>query len=189
LTKGWASRRIDAVTWRGFAIICVLWLAYNWWAFATSSPWTRALDAAGGVLPETKPGIPAIEPVRSLEALAGNMNDYLLWQALDIPYALLNFLFASGAMALALKAIRLDGSPLRFLLYLPAIYVACELLENALLTGFAAGVVPVSETIVLVQQFATTVKFATGMPALALGAVSLVIALLALIFRAFGKPR
>jgi len=187
MTYGWAARRIEKTQWPGFLVTLAIWFAYNWWAFETDSPWTRALNAAGGVLPETKPGIPAIEPQRSIEALGSHVGDYLLWQVFDIPYAILNLLVTAGAMALALRATKLGGSPLRFLLYLPVIYVACEIVENAFVAGFAAGVIPIQETFVLIQQLATTVKFSTGMPALALGALSLVIAIIALVLRAIGK--
>ncbi|PWG74951.1 hypothetical protein DF186_15235, partial [Enterococcus hirae] len=91
-------------------------------------------------------------------------------------YAVMNFMVFATAMALALKALRLEASAARFLLLLPAIYVGCELVENALVAGFAAKILPTAEPLVLIQQLATTLKFASGMPSMALGLLSLVIA-------------
>lgn len=174
--SGWLHQRIANASWAGFFIWFVILMAFSTWAFSMDSPWTRALEAAGGVLPETKPGIPAIEPVRSFQAMGGERGDYLLWQALDVPYALMNFFVIANAMGLGLKALRLDQSFLRFLLLLPAIYVGAELVENTFLSAFAAELFAISEPMVLTQQFATTMKFASGMPGLALGFASLIAA-------------
>ena len=187
---GWISTRIEKASWTGFIVWTAILFAYSYWAFTLDSPWTRALEAAGGMLPETQPGIPAIEPVRSLDALAAAKanGDYILWQALDIPYTVMNFFFAAIGMALGLKALRLDNSALRFLLILPAIYVACELLEDAILAGFAARLFNPSEGIVLVQQVATTLKMTSFMPAMLLSVIGVVIALIAAIIRKIRKP-
>jgi hypothetical protein len=173
---GWIDRRIEKASWTGFIVWFAILFAFSTWAFNMNSPWTRALKQAGGALPETQPGIPAIEPARSLAALGDDTGDYLLWQALDIPYALFNLMAISIAMGLALKAIRSERSPLRFLLLLPAIYLICELVENSLVAAFASGVLAPGESVVLIQQLATTVKFGTGMPALLLGMLSIVVA-------------
>ncbi len=184
---GWINNRIEKATWVGFLIWFVILFAFSFWAFNMDSPWTRALEAAGGILPEMKPGIPAIEPVRSLDAMGADKSDYLLWQALDIPFALMNFFVTIIGMSLGLKALRLERSLLRFLLLAPAVYVACELVEDALLASFAAGVIAPGESIVLIQQFSTTLKFATGMSAQALGIFGAVIAAIAALIRLFRK--
>lgn len=178
---------MEKAGWLRFIIWFIILAAFSVWAFGMDSPWTRALDAAGGVLPETKPGIPAVEPVRSLEAMGEDRGDYIFWQVLDIPYAIMNYMVAVMAMALGLKALRLEASPLRFLLLLPAIYVACELVENALVAGFAAELLPTAEPLVLIQQLATTLKFGTGMPAMTLGLLGVVIAAVAGVARAVRK--
>lgn len=177
--NGWIAKRIEKSTWTGFAIWFAVLFVFSIWAFDMDSPWTRALEAAGGVLPETKPGIPALEPVRSLDAIGADKGDYLLWQALDIPYALMNFFYAAIGIGLALKALRFEKTLLRFLILLPAIYVGCELVENAFLASFAAGLLKPIESLVLIQQFATTLKFAAGIPCLFLGAGGALIALVA----------
>ncbi|MHA7871827.1 MAG: hypothetical protein ACX939_05705, partial [Hyphococcus sp.] len=88
----WTAQQIDRASWLRLAVWFALLFAFSMWAFTTDSPWTRALEAAGGMLPETQPGLPAIEPQRSLGLLEGNAFDYLLWQALDIPYAIMNLM-------------------------------------------------------------------------------------------------
>ncbi|MHA7873479.1 MAG: hypothetical protein ACX939_14110, partial [Hyphococcus sp.] len=62
------------------------------------------------------------------------------------------------------------------LMALPALYVAAELVENAFVAGFASGVLGVSEPLILVQQAATTIKFATGMPSMGLALAGVVMA-------------
>ncbi|PQA87772.1 hypothetical protein [Hyphococcus luteus] len=183
MKKGWITRQIEAASPAGFIFWFAVLVVYSFWAFAMNSPWTRAMEAAGGVLPETKPGIPAIEPVRTLQALGEATGDYIFWQLLDFPYVVMSFFAAVFGMGLGLKALRLAQSPLRYLLVLPVIYAVCELVENAFLASFAAGLVQPAEGVVLVQQFATTLKFASGVPASLLGVLGALIALAAFLFR------
>ncbi|MEZ5893028.1 MAG: hypothetical protein R3C58_07785 [Parvularculaceae bacterium] len=179
---------VESASWQRVAISFALLFAYSFWAFTTNTPWTRALKAADGALPETQPGFPPIEPQRSLDMLGGATGDYLAWQLLDIPYALLTAAFATSAIALGLKVLRLGVSQLRYLLLLPCVYLGCEAIENALVAGFAAGIIPVRESIVLVQQFTTSAKFATGIPASLLGVLFVVLALGAMLVR-MGRKR
>lgn len=183
--KGWIHARLEKSTWRGFFIWFVLWFAYNSWAFNMESPWTRALAAAGGKLPETQPGFPPIEPQRSLDALAAAQatGDYIVWQALDFPYAFGTLFVTSIAIALALKAAKLERSVLRFLLLPPPLYVLCETIENPLVAAFAGGLITPGEGVVLVQQLATTFKMLSGVASLFLGITALVVAI------AFGVVR
>jgi hypothetical protein len=185
---GWIGKRIDGANWRSFIIWLIALIAFSAWAFLMDSPWARALEFAGGKLPEMQPGIPAIEPVRSLRAMGANTGDYLLWQALDVPYAILNLMVAWMGIGLGLKAIRMEKSFLRFMAILPPVYFVCELVEDALLAMFASRALSPSESFVLVQQFATTLKFASGMPALGLAVLGAAVALLSPAFRRMQKP-
>ncbi|WP_411819621.1 hypothetical protein ABFZ85_12640 [Hyphococcus formosus] len=160
---------------------------YSFWVFTIPGPWSRAITAAGGKLPETQPGLPAIEPVRSLEALSQNMNDYLLWQVLDIPYFVLTFLASTAAIALGLKMAGKWGRIFKIVLFLPAIYVVAELIENSLLALFAAGIVAPVEPLVLVQQIATTLKFSSAMPAMLFSLIGIVFATIVLVIGAVRK--
>lgn len=173
------KRRIESATWAEFAVWFGVYVVFNWWAFYTSSPWTRALEAGGGKLPESQFDFPQGEPQRSLDALGSATGDYLLWQALDIPYAALNLLVSSLAIALALKATRLGGSAARFILLLPPIYVAAEVVENTLVAAFAARLVEPGGIAVPVQQTATAIKAYSGFGSMALALVCLAIAALA----------
>jgi len=177
----WVAARIEMATWRGFAIWFAALFAFNWWAFYTSSPWTRALEAAGGKLPESQTGFPPVEPQRSLDALAGAnaTGDYIFWQAFDIPYAIGNLMVTSIAIALALKAMRLEKSILRYLLVLPPIYIFCEAIENSLVAAFAAKWIAPVEGVTLVQQTATSVKMISGFGSMFLGMAALAIAIIA----------
>ncbi len=172
----WIGKRIDSANWRGFIIWFIALFAFSAWAFGMDSPWTRALELAGGKLPEMQPGIPAIEPVRSLQAMGANTGDYILWQAFDIPYAVMNLVVAWMGIGLGLKALRMENSFLRFVMVLPPIYVVCELVENALVASFASGSLSPSENVVLLQQFATTLKFATAAPAMGLAMAGVLVA-------------
>ncbi len=185
----WISARLRKASWRAFAIWFFAWSAYNWWAINMDSPWTRALAAAGGRVPESQAGFPPIEPQRSLDALAAAnaTGDYIFWQALDIPYALLNVMVTSVAMALALRATRLAASPLQYLLLLPALYLLCEMIEDSLVAAFAAKLAAPVEGIVLVQQAATTLKLASGYGSMALALFSLLIASVAAVVGAFKR--
>ena len=176
----WVNPTIEKASWKRFLVWFALLFVFSLWAFNLDSPWTRALDLACGVLPETKPGIPAIEPIRSLDALGGNTGDYLLWQLLDIPYAVMNLMVTTTGIALGLKAMRLGSGFWRGL-------IICELVENSFLAAFASKLLTPCEPIVLLQQLATTLKFASGFPAMAFGALGVVIALLASMIKSFRK--
>lgn len=175
----WIARRIDTASWTRFAIWFAVLFAFSAWAFTMDSPWTRALAAAGGVLPETQPGFSAAEPALSLGRLGAAKSDYILWQALDIPYAIMNLMVASLGMGLGLKKARLQATPLRFLLLLPVVYVACELVENTFVALFAAGALGPERTLVQVQQTATIVKFASGYSSMLLGLAGVLVAAIA----------
>ncbi len=172
----WIDLRIEKASWRSFAIWFAAWFAYNWWAINSDSPWTRAFAAGGGALPESQFGFPSAEPQRSLDALGPAISDYIVWQALDIPYALLNVAITSIAMALGLKAVRLGKTPARLLLLLPLLYFACEIVEDAAVALFAARLLPVDKPFVVAQQIATNAKLASGYGSMWLGLLGLAVA-------------
>ena len=153
-----------ALARRGYLLAAFLVLAvFSAFAFGPEGPWMRARSAAGGLLPETQPGFPPIEPQRSLDALAGAgaIPAYLQGQALDIPFAVLNFAFMSLALAMGLKAARAAAGGLRFLLLAPLVYLVCEFIEDALLSAFASGAFAPAENLVLIQQLMTTLKLSS----------------------------
>ncbi len=185
--NGWIGKQIDKATWMKFGVWFAVLFIFSVWAFNMDSPYTRALAAGGGMLPETQPGFPAIEPQRSLALLGNAKNDYILWQAIDVPYAIMNLMLTMSAIGLGLKALHLGASALRFLLFLPLVYVACEIIENSLVALFASAAFAPVEPLVLVQQSATTIKFASGFGVLGFGLAGVVIALFGNLLRLFRK--
>lgn len=176
MLTNWIHTRIERANWTGFFVWFGLLFVFSFWAFGLESPWTRALEAGGGLLPETQPGLNAIEPQRTLGLLGQARGDYITWQFLDVPYAIMNLMVGSIGLGIGLKAIRLEASPLRWLLVLPIIYLICELVENTAVALFASGALSPAEPIVLLQQLATTLKFSAGMPGLMLGMLGAIIA-------------
>lgn len=184
---GWTAKLVDRATWKRFGFWFAAFWAVRWLFFYRESAWTRAFAAGGEKLPESQPGFPPLEPQRSLEALAGAhaTDDYILWQALDLPFALVVVMMTSTAIALGLKGAGLRG--LSFLLAVPPLYLAMEIVENALVAAFAAKLVAPSEAVVLVQQIATTIKMGAGWGSLGLALLGLAAALLVAAFRMFKK--
>lgn len=168
--------RPQNASWRGLLFWFVIAFAYNYWAINMPSPFTRALAAAGGRLPESQPGFPAGEPSRSLAALGDSTGDYLLWQWLDIPYAFLAVMMTSTAVALGLKSLRPRGAALKPLLWTPLVYFGCEIVENTMVELFAARILSPAPPAALLQQIATSVKFAAGYASLALAALGVIAA-------------
>ncbi|MFN0024824.1 MAG: hypothetical protein ACKVS5_13110 [Parvularculaceae bacterium] len=177
----WINKTVERASWLHFALWFAAWWAVSWFFFYRDSAWTRSLSAGGGKLPESQAGFPPIEPQRSFDALnaAGATPDYILWQALDIPFALISAISQISIMALALRATRQGAGPLRFLLLVPPLYVAAELVENALVAAFAAEVIAPAEGVVLVQQLATTIKLGAGWGSVGIALVALAVALIA----------
>jgi hypothetical protein len=178
---------IANATWLRFALWFAGWWGVSWFFFYRDSAWTRALAAGGGKLPETQPGFPPTEPQRSLDALSAAQatNDYIHWQAFDIPFALVTVMMTMTAIALGLRATGLRA--LSFLMFVPPLYFAAELVENAAVAAFASGALAPSEGVVLVQQLATTIKMGAGYGSVIFGLVGLAAALLTAVFRLFKR--
>ncbi len=178
---------IATVSWRRLAIWFAAWWGVSWFFFYRESAWTRALAAGGGRLPESQPGFPPVEPQRSLDALAAanGTQDYILWQALDFPFAFVTVMLTMTAIALGLRATGLRA--LGFVLALPPLYFAMEVVENALVAAFASGALAPSEAFVLIQQVATTIKMGAGWGSMILAILALAAAALAAVFRLFKK--
>lgn len=164
--------------WSMFALWFAAWCGVSWLFFYRDSAWTRALAAGGGKLPESQPGFPPVEPQRSLDALAAAnaTPDYILWQALDLPFAFVTVMLTMTAMALGLRATGMKA--LSFALFLPPLYFAAEIVENSFVAAFAGKVFAPSEGLVLVQQLATTIKMGAGWGSMVLALIALAAALL-----------
>ncbi|MGF1543300.1 MAG: hypothetical protein ACFB00_02120 [Parvularculaceae bacterium] len=154
--RGLAAYLVDRANWARLAIALVLLAGFSYWVFALDSPWTRALEAAGGTLPEMLPGLQAVEPARSVERLGPARADWLRWQGYDFFFASLNAAVFWSAIGLGVKALR---GRLAWTLWLPAFYMLTEIVEGIFLAAFASGVLPPQGVPALTQQFATTLKF------------------------------
>ncbi len=185
---GFLSARIDQATWLKLAIAILLLIAFSAWAFSSDSPWVRALDAAGGSLPEEKPGLPAVEPQRSIDLLRNTpggdgARQYLLWQIVDLPFIALNFMVLSLGAALGLKKSGRRQSPLRLILFFPFLYAGAEIGENVFLALFANGALPPYGTPAVLQQVMTSLKMGAWTISAAGGAIGVLTALLYAVFR------
>lgn len=164
---GFFATQITAASWLRLGVVIALLVGFSAWAFGPDSPWTAALNAADGALPEVKIGLPAVEPQRSIDLLRaapnGALGQYQLWQLVDLPYIALNFLVMSLGAAIGLKSLKMQHSALRFALIIPFIYVAGEIGENFFLSLFAADILPPYGDGALAQQALTTLKMSAAM--------------------------
>ena len=174
-------RQIETASLNKVALSFAGLMAFSLWAFRDGGPWLSAIEAGGGLLPEMQPGYPPVEPLRTLLAFDGAVGDYLVWQMFDIPYIVLNVLFAASAIALGLARFGWGSGLARYLLALPVIYAVMEMIENTLLSLFAIGTLAPSEPVVLAQQTATTIKLTSGTVSFLLGVISIVAVIISMI--------
>jgi len=179
----WFEKRIANASWLRFLVTLAALLAYAAWMSRDGGELMTALDAAGGNLPEMTPGFPEGLAVQAYTNLGDKVVQYSLFQAIDIPYAILNMMVLTAIIALALKRFRLGVSPLRFALVLPPLYLLAEFLENPLLIALANGEPGAPAGLVIFQQLATNLKWAALTPALIFGLASLAALIIAAIFR------
>ncbi len=169
--QSWIDKRIEKASWTRLLIFFASLFAYSFWAFRPTGQFQQAHETAGP-LPETIFGYPEGEPERAFSQLFGLQSDYMLFQAIDIPYAILNFFVITAIIALALKHFRLGATPFRFALILPGIYLVAEFLENTMLVvlakggGAPAGLIPI-------QQTMTSLKWIAAAPSMTLSLLSL----------------
>jgi len=134
---------------------------------AGDSPLTR-VQGALGQLPELTPGFHPGEPASALTALGEARHDYLWMQAFDLLFAALVAMTALFSLA---RFSRKPAAPViatRYLTLAPCIFVAAELIENSMLSLFAAGAVGASPAAAFIQQAATTLKLLFLAPVLIL---------------------
>ncbi|GJL94016.1 MAG: hypothetical protein DHS20C05_04210 [Hyphococcus sp.] len=194
----WLNNSIEKAGWLRF----ILWLAvnigYSVWAFLSPGPWRNIAAATGDgagndlaqvpKIPEVMPGFPAGEPAASFSKMSEVIDQYILFQAIDIPYAIISMMMAIAAISIGLKRFNLSGG-VKFVLFLPIIYFASELVENALLAAMAGEYIPDDSVFVLLQQSATTTKFVTdGLTSVAM-AISIITAIGAAFFSLFKRKK
>lgn len=174
-------------------------IGYSVWAFLSPGPWRNIAAATGDgaandlaqvpKIPEVMPGLPAGEPAASFSKMSEVIDQYILFQAIDIPYAIISMMMAIAAISVGLKRFNLGNSAVKFVLFLPIIYFVSELVENSLLAAMAGEYIPDHSIIVLLQQSATTAKFVTdGLTSVAM-AISIITAIGAAIFSLFKRKK
>lgn len=186
-----ASRMVERASWTLVCVSLLLLVAYSYWAFAVDTSWSSALSAAGGQLPETSPGFGGDEPERSLALLeeAGLTATYMRFQAIDIPFALLNALFLWSVLAVAAKRFTKPASAIRLFAFLPCLYLLAEFVENPLLALLASGTFGEPPVIILVQQAATSLKWAAMAPTSAIALALLLVMIVAALSGALAKRK
>lgn len=195
--NSWIENRIEKAGWGRFFIWLVIYVAYSVWAFLLPGPFRNTLESLGltiedvqtSGLPELTFGISSEMPERIISQMGAGVHDYALFQAIDIPYALLGVGFTAAGIALGIKRFNLGNTAVRYALLVPLIYLASELVENPLLAGMALGTFPMDGVVPLIQQSATSVKTAAdGFNSFAL-VISIGASFLALITKPFRKKR
>ena len=181
----WISQRIENASWTRLVVFFGGLAAYSVWVFRPDGRYLQA-KASAGTLPEEMFGFKDGEPERAISQLFGLEGDYMLFQALDIPFAVLNFFFLSAVFALALKKFRLGATPLRFIMLLPAIYLVTEFVENVSLVILTSGDGEPA-ALATFQQAVTTLKFAVGFPATGMAFFLLFLLGLSLLVTSFSK--
>ena len=182
----WISGQIEKAGWLRFLVSLAALIAYSYWAFIRPGFWTRANEAAAP-LPETLQGFPDGQPAYAFAFLGEATSDYLIFQAVDIPFAFLNAAMITTAIALGLRKLKLTATPLRFLLVLPLILFAAELVEDALLFLMAADYITDKGVPALVQQAFTNIKVASAMLGTVCAFAALIGAIIATIVHFFQK--
>jgi hypothetical protein len=168
MLEAWLERGIRRSSMRRLIAAAALLAAYAYWLFARQSPWAAPFSLLGAEMPELIAGFPAQEPAAALNKLSLARGDYLWVQAFDLPFVVLAALVATTAIAIGLKRLDLSHSDGRYLLLAPALYVALECVENALLALFASGLAEPTRALSLAQQTATVGKLAALIVAAAL---------------------
>lgn len=183
----WIERKIAGASWLRFGVFFAALILYSMWAFRPDGEFQAALAAAGGNLPEMTPGFPQDLAANVFAAMNGAIADYTLFQAIDIPYAILNMLALSGAIALGLKKFKLGAHPLRYALLLPPIYLFAEFIENPLLILLANGEPGEPAAVIFIQQLATNLKWGASTGGILAALLSLIASLAALAVGVFRK--
>jgi len=145
----------------------VLFDCYEFVVFSLPGPWANLIEATadGGnrpIIPDLLFGIHQDQPARAFAMLASSMNDYLIYNALDLPYAFFSAMSAMTILALTLKHFAWRSKWVQGILMIPALYFVAELFENALIVSMVLGWLPKQGITATVQQITTTLKISTN---------------------------
>ena len=159
----WIKNTIEKTSWLRFLFWITLYIGASIWTFALPGPWQTLLERTGTVdgtpqLPSTLIGFRPEQPMLAFSNIGDAMDQYLLFQLIDIPLSIIATFLTITVIAAGLKRFRLGATAFRFLLLLPLIYLLAEIVENALLVSMATSILPTTGFIVMAQQSVTTTK-------------------------------
>ncbi len=144
--------------------------------FGPLSPWAAVSAAAGGMLPEGRPGVDAVRVLDAVDRMApdGRLG-YLAVQALDVPFFIAQSAVLALLLALALLATGRERTALRWLLVLPVVLVVVEVLEDLALVVITLAHPARPEALATVAGVLTTTKLGLAFLLLPLALLSLLI--------------
>ena len=159
----WIERTINNTSWLRFIIWVTLYISASIWAFALPGPWQTIFELTGSKegapqLPSTLIGFHPDQPTLAFSKIGSAMDQYLLFQLIDIPLAIIATFLTITVIAAGLKRFNLGATAFRFLLLLPLIYLFAEIVENAFLISMATSTIAAQGLVVIAQQSVTTAK-------------------------------
>jgi len=157
----------------------------GWWALALVAAsvgygaliivglpfWGRLQAAQGGAEIQTQFGYGAVDAAAALERIvtAGASADAFAFYTLDVGNALLYGSGIAAMMAFGLRQFRIEQTFARWLVLLPLLSGAADLVENACLAALLANAPGIPSVLGDAAGAATAVKFAAGFPAQIIG--------------------
>lgn len=179
----WLNNRIERASWRAYLVWMFLFICYEFIVFSLPGPWINLIEATanGGnspLLPDLLFGIHQDQPAKAFTTLENSINDYLIFNALDVPYAFLSMMAAITILALTFKHFAWKNKLLRGILIIPALYFVAELAENALLVSMVLEWLPRDGITATIQQISTTLKISTNVFCSIAGGFALIITLI-----------
>ena len=179
----WLNNRIEQASWRAYLVWMLLFIGYEFIVFSLPGPWINLIEATanGGnrpILPDLLFGIHQDQPARAFAMLGSSMNDYLIFNALDLPYAFFSTMAATTILALTLKHFAWRSNWLHGILMIPALYFVAELFENTLIVSMALEWLPREGITATVQQVITTLKISTNGICAVVGGFALIVTII-----------
>lgn len=161
------DRQIARASLRAYLVWLVLFIACEFVVFSMPGPWANLIEATDSgrgrpILPDLMFGFPDGQPESALNTIGDVKTSYIIFNAIDIPYAFLSMMAALSIMTLALKRFRIRSVILKGVLIVPIVYFAFEVIENGLLVLMAVDLLPQEGAAAIIQQLITTIKIATN---------------------------
>jgi len=188
----WLNKKIEAASWRTYLLWMALFIGYEFVIFSMPGPWANLIEAtvpgsSRPTIPDLMFGFHSDQPLSAFAEMSSVMDDYLMFNALDIPYAFLSMMAGISVLMLALKRFPRRGALGTSLLVFPILYFVSEVLENTLLVLMVLEFLTADGIIATVQQAFTTIKITTNGVNAALGGGALIAILVDITLKRFRK--